>query len=76
MGFEHRKHTGCAAREQEAASKAPGLSHLRQLVDVRNTSQGLHLEPGKKIPDSVGDEVSEWSRLEVISMNVVLPVTG
>ena len=59
MRFEHRKHAGCAARGKEAASKVPGLSHSRQLVNVRNTSQGLHLEPGKKIPDSVGDEVSE-----------------
>lgn len=76
MRVEYRKHTGCAAREKEAASKAPGLSHSHQLVDIRNTSQELHLEPGTKIPDSVGGEESEWSRPEVISMYVVLPVTG
>lgn len=53
--FEYKKHTGCAAREKEAASKAPGLEPLTSISQYKEhksrTTSGAW---GQKIPDSVG----------------------
>ena len=76
--LEHRKHTACAARGKE---RRPGCRQGSWPEQRASSSRCKEVKDfvwslEKQIPNSAGGKVREWSRLEVVSVYVVLPVTG